>query len=132
VKRLGDNHARRNHEQRVAIRRRSREFAQGRFKGGARPVFDVDVGVQAFSQLLRNQPRGHIGCSAGHQSNNDAYRLGGEILRLGGLDMRRNKRNARKHDGNSRRLQYMSHRSLPARIFYASIQTHLCSWATID
>ena len=81
VERLGDDDARRDHEQRVAVRRRAGQFAQRRLEGGARLVLDIDIGVQAIGQLLRDQPRGDVGGAAGDQADDDADRLVGEILR---------------------------------------------------
>jgi len=38
----------------MAIRRGARELAIGRLEGGARFILDIDIGVQAFGQLLRH------------------------------------------------------------------------------
>ena len=68
----------------MPVRIGAHQLLGGRNEDAARPIIHIGIGVQAFGELLRDQPRRHVGRAAGHQADDDADGLGGEILREGG------------------------------------------------
>ena len=71
----GERQARRRVEQRRAVGGRSDHRLAADDAGGARPVLDHELLMQALAEILREQPRHHVDAAAGGNRNHDLYRL---------------------------------------------------------
>ena len=76
-----DRMARRNHGERVSVRRCIGSDIDRDGSIGARPVINDDRLTQGFSQLLRNRSCGEIDTAASGEGNDQANRFGWVVLR---------------------------------------------------
>ena len=81
VKRLRDQGAGRDEEQRVPVGRSTGELAQRRDEIAAGLVLNQNRGVQAFAHLLRHHARHHVGRAAGRKPDQHADRPARQVLR---------------------------------------------------
>ena len=63
-------------QQRVAVRRGGRDLAGAERAAGARTIFDHEGLAEFGGQMLRAEPRHHVGVAAGAERHDDGHRPG--------------------------------------------------------
>ena len=112
--------------QRVAVRRRMCGEFGAEIVAGAGPVLDDELLMQAFGEILSDQPGDDVGCAARRIADEPPHRMGRIIIVRARGAWNGGRRHAQKCDGDQP-PECALHRVLPSLFFSAPMRAYAAS-----